>query len=270
MDANRLIDPPASPASTALQAPAVWQALALIALYFVLQLAIGSLVSLAAGLYQVLRDGGALAEVVAQGRHWLGRPDATALTVIVTLLVSAGVIVHITGRRWPRLWPEGAVPGLGFAPARRWAFGFAALAIGLMMPFVGGALTEWLARGHMVSQDIKQLGANTSLMLRIPLAIVVTTMGPLVEELLFRGVLLSAVSRRVGSAGAIVITALLFAVVHLPDLSFLWYAVPNLVLLGLALGWLRVQSASIWPAVLAHGLNNALAVVSWFVMAHAA
>jgi membrane protease YdiL (CAAX protease family) len=61
-------------------------------------------------------------------------------------------------------------------------------------------------------------------------------------------------------------TAALFACVHLPDLGFLWYALPNLLLLGLVLAWLRLKSGSLWPAVLAHAVNNALAVVSWFVV----
>jgi len=94
----------------------------------------------------------------------------------------------------------------------------------------------------------------------------VISLGPMVEELLFRGVLLSAIARLTGNGTAIVLSAALFACVHLPDLSFLWYALPNLFLLGIILGWLRVQSASIWPAVVAHGMNNLLAVVSWFVI----
>ena len=76
----------------------------------------------------------------------------------------------------------------------------------------------------------------------------------------------SSIARHSGNGIAIVLSALLFACVHLPDLSFLWYALPNLALLGLILGWLRVQSGSIWPAVVAHGMNNLLAVVSWFMM----
>ncbi len=68
-----------------------------------------------------------------------------------------------------------------------------------------------------------------------------------------------------GSGWAIVVTAVFFACVHLPDLSFFWYRAAQLALLGLLLGWLRVQSGSIWPAVLAHSTNNLLAVVSWFV-----
>jgi membrane protease YdiL (CAAX protease family) len=54
--------------------------------------------------------------------------------------------------------------------------------------------------------------------------------------------------------------------VHLPDLGFLWYAVPNLALLAAALAWLRLRSGSLWPAVVAHGMNNLLVVVAWFVI----
>jgi hypothetical protein len=41
---------------------------------------------------------------------------------------------------------------------------------------------------------------------------------------------------------------------------------PDLALLALLLAWLRLRSGSIWPAVLAHGLNNLLGVASWFVV----
>ena len=253
MDANRLIDLPVSPPHQTSSAPTPWQAFGLIALYFLLQIAIGSLMTLVAGSIAALQAGGGLIDVIPMGRRWLGQSDTTAAAVIVTLVISAAVIVRLARRWWPRLWSESAPPGLGFTQTPHVAFYVAALAAGVMMPIVGGVLTQWLAQGHEVSQDIKQLGANTSLALRLPLAVLVISIGPIVEELLFRSVLLSAV---------------LFACVHLPDLSFLWYALPNLALLGLILGWLRVQSGSIWPAVVAHGMNNLLAVVSWFMISH--
>jgi membrane protease YdiL (CAAX protease family) len=223
---------------------------------------------LAAGTVATLQAGSGWSAIIPLGRHWLGQSDITAAAVMITLLISAGVIVHLARRWWPLQWSEGAPPGLGFTSSPHVAFYAAALAAGAMMPIVGGMLTQWLAQGHDVSQDIKQLGANTSLALRVPLALLVVSIGPLVEELLFRSVLLSAIARYTGNGIAIAVSAALFACVHLPDLSFLWYALPNLFLLGLILGWLRVQSGSIWPAVLAHGMNNLLAVVSWFVMSH--
>lgn len=269
MDATRQNPASVSPSSTALAlpAPGIWHALGLIALYFALQLAVAGTISLTAGLWSVLRDGDGLAAVITQGRAWLAHSNASAIAVMITLLISASLILYLVRRWWPALWTRPDPPGFGFAPPPEPQLYFAAIALGVMLPFVGGMLTQWLAHGHEVSQDIKQLGANISLGLRLPLALLVVSLGPLVEELLFRGVLLSSLARHVGSGWAIVLTAAMFACVHLPDLSFLWYALPNLALLGLVLGWLRVRSGSIWPAVLAHGVNNLLAVVSWFVMA---
>ena len=71
----------------------------------------------------------------------------------------------------------------------------------------------------------------------------------------------------VRTALAIGLSAGLFGLVHLPDLGYLWYAVPNLMLLGIGAAWLRLRSASLWPAVLAHGTNNLLAVAGWFILA---
>lgn len=268
MDANPLkydtVSPPSMPHLAS--APRLSHALWLIALYFALQVTVGGLISLAAGLYTVLHDGLGLGEVIHQTRLWVSQPDASAVAVMVTLLISATLMVVLIRRWWPDLWDMPQLPGLGFAPARPALIYGLALVLGIMMPIVGGMLTQWLAQGHEVSQDIKLLGSHISMPLRLPLALLVVSVGPLVEELLFRGVLLSALGRHVGSGWAIVISAALFACVHLPDLSFLWYALPNLALLGLVLGWLRVQSGSIWPAVFSHGVNNLLAVVSWFVM----
>ncbi len=268
MDANRLKYASDSPPSLPLllPAPSVWHALGFIALYFALQLAIGGGIGLVAGLVAVLRHGDGLADLIHQARAWLGQSDASAVAVMVTLVISAVLIIHLVRRRWPSLWTLGELPGFGFTATPIPALYAVALALGVLMPFVGGMLTQWLAQGHEVSQDIKMLGAHIPLMLRLPLALLVVSLGPLVEELLFRGVLLSSISRHVGNGWAVAITAVLFACVHLPDLSFLWYALPNLALLGLVLGWLRVQSGSIWPSVLAHGANNLLAVVSWFMM----
>ena len=269
MDANRqqvtFVSPAAAPDSPF--APGIWQAIGLLALYFALQLAIYSLIILLAGLVDVGQHGGGVAEVLSRGRSWLSHSNGSAMAIMVTLLVSAVLIVHLARRAWPSLWDGAHPPGLGFvAPQMPAAYVVVALGLGVLTPIVGGVLTTWLAQGHEVSQDIKQLGAHMPLPLRLPLALLVISVGPLVEELLFRGVMLSAVARYVGNSWAIVLTAVLFACVHLPDLAFLWYALPNLALLGLVLGWLRVQSGSIWPAVLTHGINNLMAVVSWFVV----
>jgi len=264
MEAPRL-DSAFTPAATP-AAPSLWAALGLIALYFLLQYLVGAVVGLLVGLTVGLLHGFRHGEALAQIQQWLVQPDVNALMVILTLLITASVTLLLARRRWPALWPLPAPPGFGFAAPAQPGYYALAFALGLMLPFLGGLLTQWFAQGHEVSQDIKQLGAAASPLLRFPLALLVVTVGPLVEELLFRGVLFSSALRYAPPGVAMFITAALFACVHLPDLGFLWYALPNLLVLGMVLAWLRLASGSVWPAVLAHGVNNALAVVSWFLV----
>jgi uncharacterized protein len=192
---------------------------------------------------------------------------------MLTLCISAAVTLFVADRKWPRLWSLTLPPGLGFTWPTRPLFFTLAVVVGLTAPLLGGLLTHLLAQHHDVSQNIQQLGRATSPELRVPLVLVVTSVGPLVEELLFRGVLLSALlnpvlipRRRIG--WAVLISSLAFALVHLPGLNWQAYALPQLMLLALVLAWLRLHSGSIWPGVLAHGSYNLLAVAAWFAASH--
>jgi len=84
---------------------------------------------------------------------------------------------------------------------------------------------------------------------------VVAVVGPVLEEALLRGVVLGAVRERFGPWPAIVVSALAFSLLHASGWSFL-----PLTVLGVALGWLAVRSRSLWPAVAAHVLYNAVFV----------
>ena len=258
------------PAMSALAgAPGVWIALGWIALYFVLQMVGGTVA--------------ALAMAIATGllHSWQGllhfddvlgmmqqRPGMQSLLAILTLCAAAIPILLLTRRSWPRLWSLGRPPGFGFATPEAARFLWLAIVVGIAATLLGGWLTSWLAHGHAVNQNIEQLGENTPLGWRIPLALMAVSLGPLTEELLFRGVLLSALLQRWGSGAAILLSSLLFALMHLPGLDWQLFAVPDLLLLALVLAWLRLRSGSIWPSVLAHGTYNLMAVVGWFVAAH--
>jgi membrane protease YdiL (CAAX protease family)/NAD-dependent dihydropyrimidine dehydrogenase PreA subunit len=89
--------------------------------------------------------------------------------------------------------------------------------------------------------------------------LVVALAGPLLEEVLLRGVVLGAVARKLGPWPAIVGCALAFALLH----ASLWSLLP-LTVLGVGLGWLAVRSRSLWPAVIAHVLYNAVLVAAAF------
>ncbi|HYV18168.1 MAG TPA: type II CAAX endopeptidase family protein [Verrucomicrobiae bacterium] len=76
------------------------------------------------------------------------------------------------------------------------------------------------------------------------------------EELLFRGFVQSGLVRQaVRPWTGVVATAVVFALFHLDPWRFL-LVIP----LGIFLGWLRETSGSLWPAILAHALNNTLTI----------
>jgi membrane protease YdiL (CAAX protease family) len=75
---------------------------------------------------------------------------------------------------------------------------------------------------------------------------------PVVEELFFRGFVFAGLRDRYGWRKAGLISAGLFAVLHLQPLMVL-----PILLLGMIFAYLYHRSGSIWPAVIVHVLTNA-------------
>ena len=246
------VAPPAPYAPAPARAPGPVETLLSITAYFVLQFAFGLLFgSISAWLANHFPDAAPPA------------PDRLILVVILTIACSAAVIISLLVRRWGPLTRARGPLGLGFAPpdGRFVAMG---TALGIAAPILGGLLTQLLAGDHEVSQAVSDIAANAHIGMRIALLPVVVLVGPMVEEVLFRGALLAWLRSHMRDGWAMAVSAIVFGAVHLPDLGWLWYAVPNLILVGAFCAWLRVRSGSIWPAFIAHAANNALATVAWF------
>ena len=79
---------------------------------------------------------------------------------------------------------------------------------------------------------------------------------PVVEELYFRGHLLDAFTQRLGSAWAASITTILFAAIHMIPALLPAFLVFALLLLGL-----RRRTGGLVAPILAHGINNAAALL---------
>jgi membrane protease YdiL (CAAX protease family) len=255
-----------SPSETARSsAPSVLIAIGLIVLYVLLQAAAGAIVSFIVGVVAHIRHPGlSQADLHSHVMDLLKRPDSNALFIIVGLPLIALAMLSLVHRRWPALWSFEKPPGFGFAPATSAYWYVLAFIVGIATPPLGGWLTELLAHGQTVSQNVEELSRNAPENLRLPLAMVMVIVGPLIEELLFRGVLLSALMRRLSTAWSVAISAVLFGVMHLEGLDFKWFALPGLILLAVGLAWLRLKSSSLWPAVLAHGVYNLFALIALF------
>jgi len=86
-------------------------------------------------------------------------------------------------------------------------------------------------------------------------------LAPLFEETIFRGALLPVAARKLGAAGGVLLSALIFAVAHLS----LGELLPLLVL-GIGLGWLRWSGGRLGSCVLMHALWNALTFTNLVVL----
>ncbi len=74
---------------------------------------------------------------------------------------------------------------------------------------------------------------------------------PMAEEVLFRGYGLMRIRELGGDRRALLLTALVFALIHGS-----WLKLPITFIVGLFLGWLVLRTGSLWPALLAHLVNN--------------
>ncbi|QDE40358.1 CPBP family intramembrane metalloprotease [Luteibacter pinisoli] len=220
--------------------------------YFALQFALGGALAL---LSQTLAK--AFPDVVP------GAADRLVAVVILTLAGAAAITLALVAKRWGPLLRDGGPGGIGFTEPTGGQILFGAL-MGIVAPVAGGLLTQMLAGDHPVSQSVSELADNAHIAMRIALLPVAVLVGPLVEEVLFRGALLAVLRTRLGDGWGIAISAVIFGVIHLPDLGGVWYAVPNLILVGAFCAWLRVRTRSLWPGFVCHAANNSLATLAWF------
>jgi uncharacterized protein len=107
---------------------------------------------------------------------------------------------------------------------------------------------------------LEQLGSNEGAVLLALSAALTCVVAPICEEILFRGYIFTALRNWRGTIPAAVITALLFGGVHVGSAPVL-DLVP-LAGLGFGLCLLYRYTGSLYPAIVAHSLNNSLAFSS--------
>jgi membrane protease YdiL (CAAX protease family) len=91
-------------------------------------------------------------------------------------------------------------------------------------------------------------------------------LGPIVEEMLFRGIIYGGYHRSLGPVVAAVLTIVLFVVPHAPNLVTFPLALVGIMGLALTTLWLRVRASAIGPAIAAHISYNVITVIVTPVM----
>jgi membrane protease YdiL (CAAX protease family) len=85
----------------------------------------------------------------------------------------------------------------------------------------------------------------------------VAVLAPIIEEILFRGIIMHGLMRNYRSWYAILLSGILFSVFHLNpwQMSYTFF-------LGLLLGWVMVRTRSLPLAIIIHSINNLIVLLS--------
>jgi membrane protease YdiL (CAAX protease family) len=133
----------------------------------------------------------------------------------------------------------------------------ALLGLGLLITyFIGGKKTQ-----------LEEL-INSSYRTRVTTAFLAATTAPLVEEIIYRGILYSALQRVMGMVASVLIVSLLFAGIHVYQYSSNIGVILVITLLSFTLTIVRAYSGRLLPSYLIHlvfnGIQSVLLVVSPF------
>lgn len=133
------------------------------------------------------------------------------------------------------------------------------LAAGVLCLILSGA-TAWVSVKLFgpISSAAGDAASKEHGLVRIVFAILAMSIGPLVEEIVFRGMLLgSLLKREMAPWLAVLISALAFSAFHFEPKRILILLVAGLVLAGV-----RIRTGSTGASAIAHAVNNAPAAIA--------
>jgi membrane protease YdiL (CAAX protease family) len=153
------------------------------------------------------------------------------------------------GIRWR--WPGGRQAGRIFVSG-------IVLAIGLVI------VEAWLPQNKAF--PLEKLFSSPAA--AYTLAIFSVTVAPFMEEIIFRGVFFAFFERMVGIRFALVVTALLFALIHAPEYWGAWSGLALILVVGLVCSTARAITGSVVPGFILHVAYNGTLMALLFVGTH--
>lgn len=200
--------------------------------------------------YALLGHRGVVTEEGAQ--TLLKDQTAIFLLVLSTLpahLLTLGLVwAVVTGFGKRPFWPT-----LGWSWSKRVGL-WTSIGVALLVLVVGALLTI-LVKGEPTELD--QIVAS-SMAARIAIALLATLTAPLVEEMIYRGLLYSALQRATGTVWAVIIVSTLFAGVHVYQYKNNLGVIAVITIFSLSLTLMRAYSGRLLPCYIMHLVFNGL------------
>ena len=228
--------------------PSIWVSAIWIILFFVAQLIFGLLAVLVAVV---------LADDMEHALSQIGDLKYIALPTIWGLVASNAAI---SLGLWSYLSRNDRFAKIGF---NRWSRIGLVKTLALAIAVIAGGLafnyiySEYIFKGVEMQKELKELFAAIPKTIpnNILLFLAVAIFAPLLEEFLFRGLLQNSLMPMMPAAAAILISAAIFAGVHMDKMAF-----APIFVLGAAFGYLYHVTGSLRVCILMHMINNGAAL----------
>lgn len=183
-----------------------------------------------------------------------GTKDLGALFVEIASIIPAHLLTLAVA--WAVVTRFGKFPfleTLGWKPDASLTFWkCAAIAVALYLTSLGiVALT-----GNPKTELDKLIDSSRAAALATAFAAAFTA--PLIEEIVFRGLLYSALQRLTGTVAAVIIVALLFAGIHVPQYRESLGVIGSILLLSFTLTLIRARTGKLLPCFFVHLIFNGI------------
>lgn len=176
------------------------------------------------------------------------------LVLQLVVFVLALLPLLAAGRPYARLWgptrTTGAMIGLGLATG---------VVVAIVSYLVNIIVVVLVGVEDPVQQQLLQdaLAGGLPLLLVALLAVVVA---PFVEEVIFRGVLFRALADRINLPVGLVLSAAIFAVIHIEVVASQPFALVGLFIVGFLLAWAYHLTGNLTVPILGHAVFNAISL----------
>ena len=178
-------------------------------------------------------------------------------------LVTSAEILSYAATGWFALWRLSAIGrspfrGLHRSDVRAILIGVAVIfliRIGMAIQLVATHETDHVQSGFEHFDVVAKL-PNVTLLGATLAVISMVVVAPIVEEIVFRGLLFGALAPRIGVIAAALLSALAFGAVHGDAILF-----PTLAALGFVSAIAYAATGNLWVSVTLHAFNNAIGAV---------
>ena len=186
--------------------------------------------------------------------------DPTAIFYEIVSIIPAHLLT--LGLAWLLVTRAGKYPflqALGWEWDARYTFWRSvALAVGLLV--LGLSIIKLVGSPETELDRLIESSRGAAL----ATAFAATFTAPLVEEIVYRGLLYSALQRLIGTAWAVAVVLLLFAAIHVPQYWPSFGVIGTIILLSFALTALRARTGRLLPCFVVHLIFNG--IQSFFIV----